>query len=428
MDTERYPQNADAELSYKTIFKNHVGLSKLDSKAIEDIIAWRAPPSFYKPGRSAWYLLQQPLTLDSGVTVHAAKLKGAGGWNPSVDSNLSGLSQPSNLEYTATGRRAHFGINTDGEFCTTYSDPAPFGAIAHNRARLEFDNATRLQAAAVPSIIPYQLIDYTDLDGFRGEPLSVAVSLVPTELPTRLESLLLGDGHLNEAEKKATQTIIKYYTPSNVSHPGMTQARPWVAREIGQLVRRLNACGLYRHSSAWDNFMFDSQSECLFLTDLDSTRLLEDLAPELRGLQQFRDFASALYRLANSLYKPFVIKSHSFSELRQYDPFAGIISGYFDLSLDEAKPYTDSLWRYFGSHWFLILGVCDRLTQFPLEQRKSYRMVSNVFYCLAMWSLRSVYQSRQKHLELEGIPDDKELERRIALYLGESFELFKLLR
>jgi hypothetical protein len=226
-----------AELRTQTIVETPSRLSDRDRKRIDNILSWRDTPQFFKPGRTAWYTLLDPVQGVQGLTVYAAKIKGAGGWNPPDNSGLSGirganpegLCQPSNREYTATGSRSHFGINTEGEFCTVFSEPAPFGAIARKRARLEYENALHLMQAQVPAILPYRVVDYPDLDPFGKESLSVVVSLVPAPFPSRMEYFLLGDSHLNARERDEIVRLAFRIFPKRLS----SKIGPYVSWENG---------------------------------------------------------------------------------------------------------------------------------------------------------------------------------------------------
>lgn len=422
-------------LKTQVVSQQEANLSDRDRAAIEDILAWRTQPEFFKPGRTAWYQLRDPFRAETGVMVHAAKIKGAGGWNPGNGSELSamrgsnpvGFSQPSNTEYAATVLRSHFGIAMDGSFCVVCSEPAPFGAITRKRAKLEYDNALHFQSAGIPAILPYSLVDYPDLALFRDEPLSAVVSFVPTPAPTRLEYFLFGGSHLTEAEREEARKLAAHFSDAPGQSADIDRARVNIALEVGELVRRMSASGRFRHSSNWDNFMFDPGGQNLFLTDLDSTQPLSGLALELRGLQQFRDLASALFRLAHSLYRHSIIRSHSFAAVREHDPFAAILSGYFRLPVDRCRELSEPIWRYYGTHWFLVDKMVEKMGPMPLDQKKSYNMDPDVFYCLVIWILADQFRRAHRDLNLEAIPETPTIERNIADFLGPRVELLKLM-
>jgi len=323
-----------AQLKTTTVFHEQVGLSDRDRTAIDDILSWRRLPEFYLPGRTAWYQLQDPFETGTGFFVQAAKIKGCGGWNPAEEDDVAGLmrgnnpvglSQPSNTEYASDVVRSHFGISNDGGFCIAYSEPAPFGAITRKRAELEWDNTQALRQHGVPAIQPYCLVEYPDRPKFRGETLAAVVSLVPAPTPTRLEYFLIGSSHLSEAEKSDMVQLLEYFSGNDQNAAGIDVARFNLAHEIGTIMRRMSASGRFRYAAGWDNFMFDPVGKSLFLTDLDSTLPLSSLPANARGLQQIRDLGSALYRLANGLYRPFIIKSRSFASVRRHDPLVTLI-------------------------------------------------------------------------------------------------------
>ncbi len=428
--------NTYPELRTKNVFEDKAALSDRDKTAIDDILTWRRIPEFHLPGRTAWYQLQDPFETENGVTVQAAKIKGCGGWNPADDcdligmvrgSNPSGLCQPSNTEYASDVTRSHFGISNEGGFCIAYSEPAPFGAITRKRAELEWNNTLHLRQNNVPAILPYRLIEYPDMAPFRGDPLSAVVSLVPAPTPTRLESFLIGSTHLNEAEKDDVAQLVRHFSALSGQEGDIDIARFYIAHEIGGIIRRMSATGRFRYGAGWDNFMFDPVGKNLFLTDLDSTMPLSILPAEIRGLQQIRDLGSALFRLANGLYRHFVIRSRSFATLRQHDPFAALLSGYFQIPIDDARTLTRPLWRYFGAHWFLLDKMADKLGDMSWDLKKSYNMDPSVFYCLVIWTLSESFRTHRDTLHLETIPDQPRIEDEIAAFLGSRVELVQLM-
>jgi len=173
--------------------------------------------------------------------------------------------------------------------------------------------------------------------------------------------------------------------------------------------------------------MYDPVKNRLFLTDLDSTQFLCDIPNRTRGLQQARDLAGALFRLADSLYRDFVIRSRSFKSLRSNDPFAAVLAVYFQIPLAEAKQMSQPIWRYFGTHWFLIDKMAEEMSTMPFEMRKSYQVERNFFYCLAIHVFSDVYRRKYQELGLEPIPEIADLDDRTARFLGEHFHLLELM-
>ncbi len=422
-------------LKVDVVHSNHVDISARDHKAIFDILTWVEKPFFFKPGRTAWYELQDPILTDRGELLTAAKIKGVGGLNPEKQTGASGirgenpvgLLQPSNTEYAAGVRRAHFGVAEDGEFCIAYSEPAPFGAITRKRAEYEYKNALHLNKHDVPAIVPFCLVDYPDLGQFRGETLSAVVSLTPARAPTRMEYFVLDGSHLDDDELRDVEAVRQFFTDPSAMPQGEDEVRVNIAHAIGALMQNFSAAGMFRHSCYWDNFMFDPRNKRLFLTDLDSTMFLKDIPTETRGLQQARDLAGALFRLADCLYRDFVVRARSFESLRKNDPFAAILAGYFQVPEHEAKELTSALWRYFGAHWFVIDKMADQMAAMPFDMRKSYQVDTSFFYCLAICSFSDLYRKKHKALGLEPIPEAADLDARMQRFLGEKWQLLRLM-
>ncbi|MEL7103908.1 MAG: hypothetical protein AAGL97_15250 [Pseudomonadota bacterium] len=411
-------------------------LSERDEQAIAQMLAWEIIPTFISPGRTAWYKLLDPPMLENGTRLRSAKLKGVGCWSPVSEKHETewpgiprpkALCQPTNSEYAAGFKRLHFGISEDAAFCTVESEAAPFGGITHRRALLEYNSAKHLANEDVPSVIPYRLIDYPELDTFRGDSLSAVVTLAPCSSPTKLDYFLLGDHYVSDGERANIDDITKYFSSSDDKEKQLNEARLNIAIEIGELVRRMSASGLYRHASTWDNFLIDVESKVIFFSDLDSTRPLSELHEKSQGLQQLRDLASALYRLAGGLYRPIIMKSRSFSAIYKYDPFAGIVSGYFNLPLDVSRKLLGPIWRYFGSHFFLIQREIDRMDSMSYLERTSYTMDRDVFYGLVFSIFASQFRERGDEFNLKEIPDELTIEKNLAAHLGERETLLKLM-
>lgn len=415
-----------------------VVLGEVDLRAIERIISWQVQPQFGKPGRTGWHVLQEPVSLPNGGPVlRAAKLKGVGAWNPTDRSvrsgvrgdNPTGICRPSTREYEETARALHFGIDANGEFANVNSEAAPFGAITLRRAKQEYDNALTLYNAGVPSIVPYALCRYGGDETFNGQPLGVAVSLTPDESPYSLDFLYIGERSPTPARKAHFHAVCNSLQVGEALTEGaFVAAQARVAYGAGRALRRFAQSGLYRYSSAWDNFYLNKRSAEIYLTDLDSSRQLSELPEEIRGMQVLRDLAGALYRLPKQWSQPAVIDDFHLSSLRDAEALGSIISGFFDIAdIGFCRKVVEPLWAYFTPHWFLLKRHGSAASQWPEDLHKSYMVDKDVFNILAILVVADLYNERSKDLGLPAAPSREVLRARMLRFLGERMDLVESL-
>ncbi|MCW7536777.1 hypothetical protein OOT46_02775 [Aquabacterium sp. A7-Y] len=406
-------------------------LSCRDLKAIEQIVSWEVQPRFFKPGRTAWYVLQDPVRMaNGGPLLLAAKLKGVGAWNPADPRVRSGIKgahpvgvlPPSVAEYEETARTVHFGVDAEGEFRGVHSEPAPFGAILLRRARQEYENAEVLHRAGVPSIVPFALWRY-GREQFKGEPIGAVVSLAPDESPYSLDFLYETESNPTSERHAHFEAVMKALgIEGGLDEPSRVTAQSKVALLVGRAMRRFAQAGLYRYSAVWDNFYFNKNDGEVYLTDLDSSRRLAELPPEIGGMQVLRDLAGALWRLPKQFSERGTIHDFHLGSLLEVDALAAMVCGYFEIDQAEGKRLVDPLWAYFLPHWFLLKRHGPEVSMWTKEKCKTYRLDKDVFHCLAILVLAQAYRKKQSELGLPPLPSTAELRRRIRAFLGEQMD------
>ncbi len=423
-------------LAFDVIRRNQdLTLSARDAEAIERLVSWHAQPNFAKPGRTAWYRLVNPVRpVKGGPLLLAAKLKGVGAWNPvdpQVPSGIKGAHppgtlQPSVVEYEETARTAHFGIDSDGQFKSLHSESAPFGSILLRRAQQEYENAFALHGSGVPSIVPYALYRYPGLR-FKAEPLGAVVSLAPDESPHSLDVLYLDCRTASRERQQHLQEVLAALDADAVEDRAIAAAQREIGYRVGQALRQFAQSGHYRYSSAWDNFYLNKRDGVVYLTDLDSSRRLQELPTEIAGMQVLRDLAGALWRLPKQYSECDVVSRFKLSDVRRTDPLAATLRGFFDLDEATARAVVEPLWDYFIPHWFLLKRQGADITTFSKEQRKSYRIDKGLFHCLATLVTAPVYRRLHARLGLPQIPEQADLLERANLFLGEPMDYIRWL-
>jgi hypothetical protein len=323
---------------------------------ILNFVRWRTRPWFFAPGRTAWYKLDEPLNYLNrpGICYKAAKLKGVGFWNPddqlATEIECSGRtrepSPPTSLKYEETDRLWHMGVSAEGDLAEVVSFPAPYGGILHERAVLEYTNAVTLHEQNVPSIAPLAVVRYSNLS-FHGQPLGAVISLSTEQHPYRTYV-----NYLEKYGENAGPYFLRVYQALGVDGDPLNPFVQWqaytiICRRLGALLRTFAEAGFYRYSSHLGNFHFDVDRNELFLTDLDSSRRLDSLPPDMQVLQIMRDVASTLYKAAVRLYSFFFRTPWPIDTMRSEDPFVAVLRGYFHEALDDTiTRAVEPIWRF----------------------------------------------------------------------------------
>jgi hypothetical protein len=415
---------------------NDVQISGDEFVRLLKIVTWQEIPWFPMPGRTAWYVFgSQPLLGSTPeFKLKAAKLKGIGLWNPK-NFHYSGIHggehlddpvPPTTIDYEYTSLLPHVGFTDEGEFTIVYSEPTPYGGMRHSRAVREYNNAHRLLERGIPAIVPFLVIEYQDGYKFRGEALGAVISLSPEPSPNRMHPLHFGEDGLGlddrEYYSRVRESLGISGDPTNETTRLATIKV--LARQVGKLNHDFSAAGLYRHSGGWDNLHYCIEQRKVFLTDLDSSRDINERPENVRPLYILRDLASALHKLINKLYYPTVLETYTFSNLLWYDPLYEMIAGYFPNALgQDVQRVSRSLWSYFFPHFFLLKRYRQPLlTDWSSERRKSYKMEEDLFYILAITSLYPLYCNSDLALLYPSYLSHEQLMKKAESYLCERFE------
>jgi hypothetical protein len=295
---------------------------------LHDQIAWRRRPTFGRSGRVAWQRLEQPLVVEGAsgpIHLHALKLKGVG------LCDYDGTVQPPS---SVAFRRAnpHLGISESGRMGPLESDPAPLGGITLDRARAEFDVASTLWHAGVPSQLPVLLAVYRDsalrfpAGAHDGEPLAAVVSGIPCDTYLRADTLYTGDTRDARAEAALLAHAEWMGLKWDPHRPLPLLAKVYEA--YGSALRGFSACGFFRHSGYPSNIALCAQGSGIYLTDLDSSRELARRSDRARALEVIRDAASALFYIIVFLTRPSLARRFDPAEVAASDPAGAFLRGY----------------------------------------------------------------------------------------------------
>src|SRR5262249_36521060 len=116
---------------------------------------------------------------------------------------------PPQLEpYTYLAHVTHFGFGANGEFIVKHSDTAPIGGILLHRACQEYKNAAILRQAGAVAPCPLLVAQYCALT-FQKQKLGVVVSLLPDELPFRLDSIFYESVSASEIEREYSRKVFE---------------------------------------------------------------------------------------------------------------------------------------------------------------------------------------------------------------------------
>ena len=438
--------NARQSLNYSTTHQyGGFDISDREMKRLLDIASWNgAVPTFARRGRGAWETLKERVALNADPTLgfYAAKLKGVGLWNPTAP----GESAYSNrlhdrdgdepvppltdlLEYLVT--YPHFGISDNGEYKFAYSSPSPVGGIVHNRAHREYWAAERLTKNRVPSVAPLAVIQYDASLQFQGQPMGAVITLSPGRAPYRISEVLFGAGLTRGLDPK----FDAHYDDIRVSlgiegDPAEERVRLEVicalARQAGKLLHDFSLAEMYRYSGDWGNFVYSVENKQLFLIDLDSVQDINDLAEPVRAMQAWRDIASAVYRMAAKIGYPTALDKYTLNNLLDADPIAALLSGYFvEVPENEIRAVSRRLWNHFIPHLFLLKKHKEAIrNERSGDMRKSYKMDHDLFYILALTSLRPLFERSGVGRKYPSQITDNDMWRKAERFLGERFEYF----
>jgi len=419
-----------------------VDISEQEWQYILELASWKRMPSFAVRGRSAWHILREDVSLKSPPhnKLRAAKLKGIGVWNPASaarnrDSLMVPVSEtpipPTTQPLESFATYPHFGLTAEGEYALVYGKVAPVGGIVYERALLEFESAKLLIENGLSTIVPLAVIRYEDKYQFQGQAMGAVISLSPAAEPYRLSEIQFGaatrkgEDPLKDAYCERIRDSLGIQGDFSCETTRLAIIKV-LSQQLGQLIHDFTAAGLYRYSPEWTNLEYNFDTCQVLLTDLDSTRPLAELTPELQTLHALRDVGSLLYRTMAKFATPSALDKYTLTNLLKYDPITDLLIGYFpQASEEQLQLISKRLWNAFIPYMFLLKKHRHAiLNEWTNERRRSYKMDHDLFYLLAMSSIYPLFcESDLAHLYPSEINMDKLL-KKAETYLGERYEYF----
>lgn len=423
-----------------------VVVSDSEFERILDIVSWKQLPVFPRRGRMAWYVFNDSPELRDGHerSLVAAKMKGVGVYNPSVDAkyrdpvyHLSSEKpfQPTNQPLLSFSTYPHFGIDSQGEYAFAFGKIAPIGGIIHEKAISEYNCALHLLKHDVPAIVPMAVVRYSSLEKFEGQTLGAAICISPSEYPHRLAEIQSGAAlrpGLDTSKDKFCRQLFESFEIDGDPNAEVSRLEVLkrVAYNAGKLINDFSRSGLYRYSAALQNFEYDFTRRQLVLTDLDSTLFLNSLPVNLQRLQVIRDLGSLLYHFTVGFSTPLALGHYTLKNLIAADPIAELIAGYFSIKIDSrVKKVSSLLWSLFVPHFVLINRHREKIdTEWSVERRRSYKMEHDLFYVAAM---TMTYPLFCENILSKIYPDATLTQEQFAIkaktYLGSRFEYLEYL-
>lgn len=268
---------------------------------LDEIVSLKKSASFPGPGRTAWIKLEEPIIVKTNdgkkLLIMALKIKGLGLYDQDGD-----FHPPSNKSFNRPDR--HHGVMKDGSFKVIYSAPVPLGGITIDRALAEYDSSRILIENGISSQIPIRVYEYCDskLDFILNDGTKKALGVVVTGQLSR--EYLRADFIERLSDAKEVQEAGLNILPTffNVAEKNMgVKFFKEFYIQYGTILRRFSESGLYRHNGHIVNLAVIPETMRIYLTDLDSSRFLDDCSTLERSWQVLRDSVSALYQILSIL-------------------------------------------------------------------------------------------------------------------------------
>ncbi len=329
-------------LNYKLITATpHIRLAAVDVKTIEEIVGWKRPAFFSKPGRSAWLKLTQPVTVPFGkshLKIQSVKIKGVGFFNQSGE-QLKPYTTPFYRD------NLHLGFKPDGTFIHLPSAPAPMGGMTLDRGIMEFFISSMLGSQGCYSQVPLSLYQYDEAEMTfnlgRKVPTSFCVTVtgLPTDNWLRVDAIdnwmspdaMSGNRNINKQVFHVLDTWANSLNvPTHAHKPLATLTK--IFHLYGQSLRKFHEIGYYRHNGAISNFIFSPEQKAIYFTDLDSSRPLIECSATAKPLQHMRDLASPMTRITCRLLSKQYINDATPERIfnnNMYNLFENLLLGYY---------------------------------------------------------------------------------------------------
>ncbi|MFK7983918.1 MAG: hypothetical protein AB8G86_28330 [Saprospiraceae bacterium] len=437
-------------LSYEiTHLYEDVNISKKELKRLLDIASWdNAMPTFPETGRTAWEVLQEPVSLKSNPShqLLAAKFKGVGFYNPVsgrkfrsiISEDLKSQPIPPTTQSLDSRAFAHVGITEDGGFRFVWGSAAPIGGIVHKRAIQGFKVSSQLAKSKVPSIVPLAVIKYGNELNFNGEPMGAFIALSEGKSPLRASEVFYGEAVSAPGTNPITDAfykeICKIYRTAYKPESEIARLRLKIkmAKTIGQSLKRFHSAGLYRHNNDWCNYQYSLETQNIAFTDLDSSQLVaaNNLTPVQQTFEYLRDVGSAVYWLVEGLQYPTILDKYTLSNILKFNPIAAFLEGYFPLAEPkELRRLSEHFYHAFAPNWFLMK---KRQAEMMLEcwdyrRVRSLKLDKN-FYCVYVIICLSPIMERFAPAKgYSGRTSEKILLQRAEKFLGDKYEYFLFL-
>lgn len=401
-------------------------LSDTVKNKITNIVSWNEEPVFLTEGRVSWYILDKPIfSLDMKHKFHAIKFKGIGVCNR-TGRNKKEITEKPIPPTTDVFKRssAHFGLNCKGKIEYKFSEDAPYGGMLLERALNDFENMDILFNKGVRATVPgsvYLIRNKTFCDKLMG----VSVSFSYSDIPYRLMKLIWEDRYIDAKELSFFEEIKKRNKIEGNFSSGKTklQVSCCIAFQYGKLIRNFSEAGLFIHSGGWDNLQYDLDNNFVYLTDLDSSKKMEDIPAETRALQATRDLVSTIYRFLNKLYHPKAVKLYSSALFFEYDVINNILNGYMpENDTDILRNKSSLIWNYYIKYFDNFKMIESEVINLSKSKRSQLKMDKYDFYAFCMDTLYSEVLKTNSNFVFQNSISVKEFGMNYKEYLRERLQ------
>jgi len=248
------------------------------------------------------------------------------------------------------------------------SDQAPLGGIEYGRAEMEYFIAKKLTEIGCPCIIPIRLYKYAQkfINHKCDSNLAVVISGLPVEHPFRADCAYRYNNNLkfnnplnnhwpfsnkqSDEERAHVESLSRHLSFQNSNNISLDLIS-YFYKKYGQTLRKFHAAGFYRYSGSMDNYDYCSETDQVYLIDLDSSRALDECSDVEKPLQLIRDLASAFFNLAGSLMHPWYVRKFPLSDVINANPFHSILKGYYH---DVPDDLINGVVKNFFTHYGLL--------------------------------------------------------------------------
>ena len=329
-------------------------------KLLFDRVAWRTPPPFYTPGRSAYAQRREPL-LSGEDRVGGYKLKGVGNF----DQETNTVNPPSTVPFFRRVPKEitrheegemrqklatllpeciliHTGVREDGGFYPVLDSQKPLGGLPHGRGQREFENAVKLREGNVAACGPVRWGRYPDLE-WEGKPMQWVILSTPDSNPQRMgayfEPTFSHRGtELNPSFKALIEKRFDVFDPRK--EPALAlRLSAEMARGMGTNLRAAHEARVGRFASHTGNFSYLPEKRSTYMHDFDSSIDMDrDIGEKARSITMIRDLDSALIGMHHSICPSNLYYLTKDEEtFKKTNPVGQLLIAYFDGDTNEAE-------------------------------------------------------------------------------------------